>query len=546
MRNTANPSPFGGIRKGLLLLFPVLLLLSLSASARDIPPCKITTPPASLGLDPFYRKYVDCNGIPIISSHRVPDSCLVQAYKTLYAMTSMLPRKVLRSMVDYGTKVGVMARYEGTTDIPEHAHMKRDTTLNWDVRARGLEGTLEIPLTTCAEENILAYQIDQYHAEDILIHEFAHSIHLIGLKRIDPKIDDKIQALMDAAIAEGKYQGTYALENHIEYWAEGVQDWFNVNAESPLPDGKHNWVNTREDLKQYDPRLYKFLSKYFPKTDEQISKHPKQNLYTHDDPEAWAALHDNSHDFPVPECRITAVPAAVRERLKLSDFYKKYVDVNGIHLMSSHRVPDSCLVQAHRTLYAMTSMLPREVLDAMTRIDTRVVVMARYEGTTDVPEHAYLEGDTALNWNLRARGLGGELDEPITSCAEENILAYQIDKYHAEDILIHEFSHSIHLIGIVQVDPTINKQLRQLLDQALAEGKYQGTYAGTNPEEYWAEGVQSWFNVNGEVPRPDGKHNHVNTREELKQYDPRLAALVGKYFPDTDAQISRHKKINLY
>ncbi len=40
---------------------------------------------------------------------------------------------------------------------------------------------------------------------------------------------------------------------------------------------------------------------------------------------------------------------------------------------------------------------------------------------------------------------------PVTTCAEENILAYQIDKYHAEDILIHEFAHSIHLIGISQV-----------------------------------------------------------------------------------------------
>ncbi len=501
----------------------------------------ITAPPAELGLDPFYKKYVNCNGIPIISSWRVPDSCLVQAYKTLDAMTRMLHPKVLKSMVDYGTKVGVMARYEGTTDIPEHRIYLNDTSLNWDVRCRGLEGTLELPLTTCAEENILAYQIDQYHAEDILIHEFAHSIHLIGLKRIDPSIDKKLQKLLDKALAEGKYKDTYARENFIEYWAEGVQDWFNVNAEMPLPDGKHNWVNTREDLKRYDPRLWKLLSHYFPQTNEQISKHPKQNLYTCDDAQAWQRMRGNDADqFPAPECRIEPVTDSLRSKLGVTDFYKKYVNCNGIHILSSHRVPDSCLVQAHRTIYAMTSMLSPEVLNAMTRIDMRVVVMARYEGTTDVPEHAYLRNDTTLNWNLRARGLGGTLEEPITSCAEENILAYQIDKYHAEDILVHEFSHSIHLIGILQVDSTINDQLRELLRQARAEGKWERTYAADNFEEYWAEGVQSWFNVNAEVPVPDGKHNHVNTREELKQYDPRLAALIGKYFPDTDARISRH------
>ena len=138
-----------------------------------------------------------------------------------------------------------------------------------------------------------------------------------------------------------------------------------------------------------------------------------------------------------PECVITTPP----DSLNLDPFYKKYMNVNGIHVMSSWRVPDSCFVQAHRTLYAMTSMLPAEVLEAMTRVNTRVAIMARYEGTTDIPEHRFLVNDTTLNWDVRARGLGGTLEDPITSCAEENILAYQIDKYHAEDILIHELSH---------------------------------------------------------------------------------------------------------
>ena len=534
------------IRKSLFLL-AALFTLAACTGKEGLSSFRVQHVPDSLQLDSFWQKYVDCNGIAIVASWRVPDSCLCQAYKTLYAMTSMLPPRVLKAMVDYGTKVGVMARYEGTTDVPEHRYLKSDTSLNWDVRARGLEGTLENPMTTCAEENILHYQIDPYYDEDILIHEFAHSIHLIGLKQVDPDVDAKLQALMDAALAEGKYQDTYARENFIEYWAEGVQDWFNVNMESPMPNGKHNWVNTREDLKAYDPGLYDFIAQYFPETDEQISLHPCQNRYTQDDPEAWRRLYEESElDMDIPECHITSLPLALKKRLRLSDFYMKYVNVNGIHVMSSWRVPDSCLVQVHKTLYAMTSMLPPEVLDAMTRIDTRVAVMARYEGTTDIPEHRYLANDTALNWNLRARGLGGTLEEPITSCAEENVLAYQIDKYHAEDILIHEFSHSIHLIGILQVDPTINDQLQALLDKARSEGKWDNTYAGTCYEAYWAEGVQDWFNVNAEMPESDTKHNRVNTREELRKYDPGLYELIARYFPDTNAQISKHKKINEY
>ena len=528
------------------ILFPLLGMLCLLMACKpttrtlEIPECEITSVPAEYGWPDFYSKYVNVNGIHLMSSWRVPDSCLVQAYRTLYAMTSMLPREVLDSMVAHNTRVAVMARYEGTTDIPEHAYLKADTTLNWDLRAQGLEGTLQLPLTTCAEENILAYQIDPYHAEDILIHEFAHTIHLVGIELVDPSIDDKLQNLMDKAIAEGKYANTYAKENFIEYWAEGVQDWFNVNAEAPVANGKHNWVNTREDLRAYDPGLYRLIGKYFPKTDLQISKHPKQNIYKGEpDAATLAALQPAPQALPEGFC-IQTPPEGY------PDFYKKYVDCNGIPIISSWRVPDSCLVQAYRTLYAMTCMLSPEVLQAMRNADARVAIMARYEGTTDVPEHAGLANDTSLNWNLRARGLGGDLELPLTSGAEENILAYQIDKYHAEDILIHEFSHAIHLIGILQVNPEINDRLATLLEKSKREGRYEGTYAATDIYEYWAEGVQDWFNVNAEVPRPDGKHNWVNTREDLRAYDPELYSLIAEYFPETDEQISKHPKENLY
>ncbi len=243
----------------------------------DIPECVVTTPPDSLNLDPFYKKYVDVNGIALISSWRVPDSAFVAAHRTLYAMTSMLPEAVLDSMVNRGTRVAIMARYEGTTDIPEHHDLINDTTLNWDLRARGLGGDLNLPLTSCAEENVLAYQIDKYHAEDILIHEFAHSIHLIGLMTAVPDFDARLKQCYENAKQKGILDGTYRLTDKEEYFAEAVQDWFNVNAEMDHADGKHNWCNTREELEEYDPDLYNLLAEYFPKTNLQISKHKKIN-----------------------------------------------------------------------------------------------------------------------------------------------------------------------------------------------------------------------------------------------------------------------------
>ena len=249
---------------------------------------------------------------------------------------------------------------------------------------------------------------------------------------------------------------------------------------------------------------------------------------------------EQEETLEVPECVITAVP----DSLGLDKFYTKYVDVNGIPLISSWRVPDSAIVAAHRTLYAMTSMLKPEIVQAMKKANARVAIMARYEGTTDLPEHHYLVNDTSLNWDLRARGLGGTIEEPLTSCAEENVLAYQIDKYHAEDILIHEFAHAIHCIGIIQVDTAFNTRLNVLYQKAMKSGILDNTYRSSTMEEYFAEGVQDWFNVNAEVPRTDGKHNWCNTREELQEFDPELYQLISEYFPKTNLQISRHKKIN--
>lgn len=250
-----------------------------TADTLNIPPCKVTTPPDSLHLDPFYKKYVDVNGLPLISSSRVPDSAFVAAHRTLYAMTCMLDPQILDTMIKSDARVAIMARYEGTTDLPEHHYLVNDTSLNWDVRARGLGGTVEEPLTSCAEENILAYQIDKYHAEDILVHEFSHAIHCIGIIQVQPDFNKRLQALYDKAMKSGIIDNTYRTSTIEEYWAEAVQDWFNVNAEMEKPDGKHNWCNTREELKQLDPELYALLAEFFPETNLQISKHKCENIY---------------------------------------------------------------------------------------------------------------------------------------------------------------------------------------------------------------------------------------------------------------------------
>jgi hypothetical protein len=264
--------------KPVITLFILLSITAFSLAEKPVLP-EITVPPVILKLNPFYKKYINVNGIHLLSSHRVPDSALYAAYRTLKGITGILPREVLEAMTSVNMRVAVMARYEGITDIPEHAHLAKDTTLNWDVRARGLGGDPELPLTTCAEENLLCYQIDKYHAEDILVHEFAHSIHLIGLTTTTPDFNKRLRTALDAAKAASKWRKTYASTNIAEYWAEGVQDWFNVNAEVKHPDGKHNYVNTRRELRKYDKGLYDILAGIFPEGKEPVSCHCFVNKY---------------------------------------------------------------------------------------------------------------------------------------------------------------------------------------------------------------------------------------------------------------------------
>ena len=54
-------------------------------------------------------------------------------------------------------------------------------------------------------------------------------------------------------------------------------------------------------------------------------------------------------------------------------------------------------------------------------------------------------------------------------------------------------------------------------------------YAGTNAAEYWAEGVQDWYDTNRTM---DHDHNHIHTRAAFKTYDPQLATLIADVLGD--------------
>ena len=220
------------------------------------------------------------------------------------------------------------------------------------------------------------------------------------------------------------------------------------------------------------------------------------------------------------------IDAELRDDWKLDPFYRKQVDVGGLPIVGSDRVTDNALVEAAWIVERMIGHRP-ELLAAMRGNRVRVAVMAASEYTTDVPEHSHLE--PRRYWDRRARGLGATTENPAVSCGEENLLDYPGDPYPRENIFIHEFAHAIHETGLVRTDPTFDERLRAAHRSAIERGLWKNTYAATNPSEYWAEGVQAWFDDNAP---PDALHNDVRTRERLKSYDPQLAALCLEVFGD--------------
>lgn len=222
--------------------------------------------------------------------------------------------------------------------------------------------------------------------------------------------------------------------------------------------------------------------------------------------------------------RVDAVPAEIREQLKLDPFYQKHIDVKGLPILGSKRVSDAAIREAAWIVEQMIGHRP-DVLAAMAANKTRLAVMAFDEYTTDVPEHQHLE--SRVYWDRRARGLGATPRAPAVSCGEENLLGHPDDPYFNENICIHEFAHAIHQMGMKDVDPTFDDRLQQAFDDAIEQGKWKDTYASGNRMEYWAEGVQSWFDDNREN---DALHNHVDTRTELIEYDPNLARLCEQVF----------------
>ena len=230
-------------------------------------------------------------------------------------------------------------------------------------------------------------------------------------------------------------------------------------------------------------------------------------------------------DYPAPTCDVVAAPPA-----GVDAFYQRHRDATGIPVLSSAAVPDAAVHAACVVVVRMLSAR-EDVRQAMLAQQMRVGLIGRNELTTDLPEYRYLyEMFPDDDWNA-LRGVGATLLIPVSSAGEENVLCLANDPNAGESVLVHTFATAV-LLGAEAADATFGARLQATYDGAAAAGLWQDTYAAWDTIQYFAEGVEDWFDTSPDVSPPDGLHNDINTRDELQAYDPNLASLVKEVMPD--------------
>lgn len=252
------------------------LLVSIAAPAAVQRPA-VTAPPPALAIDPFYARYVDAGGIPVLSSVRTPDRALLLAREIVLSMLAARP-DVAAELRRQGARVAIMAADEGTLDIPEQRgwikpgpddprltrcerkhYAARIGRLShaqyWNARARGMGGVL----TTAAAENLLAGPGDRYHGSNNLVHEFSHAV-LRAVAKVDPALHARVRAAYADAMRRGLWAGEYAATTFEEYWAVGTQFWFNTARIATFGDWR---VLSDADLLAYDPGLHAVLGEVY-------------------------------------------------------------------------------------------------------------------------------------------------------------------------------------------------------------------------------------------------------------------------------------------
>ncbi|MEA3502447.1 MAG: hypothetical protein U9R47_06700 [Actinomycetota bacterium] len=230
----------------------------------------------------------------------------------------------------------------------------------------------------------------------------------------------------------------------------------------------------------------------------------------------------------MPDCAVTSVGSD-------DDFYRKTCEQTGIVIVASESVEDKAIEAAASRMAALLAARP-EFADAVAASIDGVAIIGRDQRITDLPEFEDIyKIHPGTNWHRLGRSFPGSEEIPVAAGAEENLLCLESDHFEGEDMFVRDFGWTIRRFGIAVVDPSLDRAIEDAYGRAIAADLWRNTVAEVNSDQYWAEGVQSFFDVNNEEKdEKDQIHNHVDTRGELHAYDPFLYGLLVEAFGETN------------
>ena len=120
--------------------------------------CEVSAPPAELGLDEFYTKYCDADGIIIAASDNVDDFAVKEGWYVVMNFLAPLP-DARASLVANGAQLTIYdSNREDLRDVPEYYTLSFDT----NDFAAGLGGTLSNPVSVTTEQDLLCNRTTTY------------------------------------------------------------------------------------------------------------------------------------------------------------------------------------------------------------------------------------------------------------------------------------------------------------------------------------------------------------------------------------------------
>ncbi len=202
-------------------------------------------PPSHLNADPYYQKYLDAAGVPILAPETVPDEELRRTQATLLAMVADRP-DLLDVLASQNTRILLYDRQRGgLSQLPEFADYS-------DSKFKG------VFTETSYGYAVVAPAMTIYLCNETLIHEIAHALDEAILiqdwkARREPGFKQaRNQAYLSAMKAE-LWAGYESTLSH-EYWAEMVVHWLR-------PDLFRTKFGL-QDLSEYDSKAARLIQHY--------------------------------------------------------------------------------------------------------------------------------------------------------------------------------------------------------------------------------------------------------------------------------------------